>query len=190
MCSTYKREGNTAKRLLFGLLAHASECAALKYREHHEALASMCDQAKWAAILDKLLKGSESDSRRPAILDACLAFSKACTDVAVEKLDHELREPAKHAPGTVPGSRVTGAGTHTARRANIATCRYIPEVGAVCPNWARTDLCGGREVTRVPTAISGSLSWRHGERRRHHLSGEDLVVSVDQLDLHLVLAGR
>jgi hypothetical protein len=25
-------------------------------------------------------------------------------------------------------------------------------VGAVCPNWARTDLCGGREVTRVPTA--------------------------------------
>jgi len=27
-------------------------------------------------------------------------------------------------------------------------------VGAVCPNWARTDLCGGREVTRVPTAIA------------------------------------
>ncbi len=31
--------------------------------------------------------------------------------------------------------------------------RQIPEVGAVCPNWARTDLSGGREVTRVPTAI-------------------------------------
>ena len=30
--------------------------------------------------------------------------------------------------------------------------RQTPEVGAVCPNWARTDLCGGREVTRVPTA--------------------------------------
>jgi hypothetical protein len=28
-------------------------------------------------------------------------------------------------------------------------------VGAVCPNWARTALCGGREVTRVPTAIQG-----------------------------------
>jgi type VI secretion system (T6SS) effector Hcp len=27
----------------------------------------------------------------------------------------------------------------------------------VCPNWARTDLCGGREVTRVPTA-NGSLN--------------------------------
>src|SRR4029077_20622807 len=30
--------------------------------------------------------------------------------------------------------------------------RQTPKVGAVCPNWARTDLCGGREVTRVPTA--------------------------------------
>src|SRR5258708_33103526 len=27
-----------------------------------------------------------------------------------------------------------------------------PEVGAVCGKAARTDLCGGREVTRVPTA--------------------------------------
>src|ERR1700730_18021412 len=34
-----------------------------------------------------------------------------------------------------------------------------PEVGAVCGKAARTDLCGGREVTRVPTAkpaISGN----------------------------------
>ena len=43
--------------------------------------------------------------------------------------------------------------SHTARRENIAYRRYTPEVGAVCLNWARTDLCGGREVTRVPTAI-------------------------------------
>jgi len=35
---------------------------------------------------------------------------------------------------------------------NITMRRYTPEVGAVCLNWARTDLCGGREVTRVPTA--------------------------------------
>ena len=31
-----------------------------------------------------------------------------------------------------------------------------PEVGARCPNWARRDLCGGRGVTRVPTAIEGT----------------------------------
>src|ERR1035437_6770830 len=66
-------------------------------------------------------------------------------------------EPAKHAPGTVPGARVTSAGAHTARRENIAKRRYTPEVGAVCLNWARTDLCGGREVTRVPTAINGGF---------------------------------
>jgi hypothetical protein len=46
-----------------------------------------------------------------------------------------------------PGSRVTGAGVHTAR-----IRRHTPEVGAVCGKAARTDLCGGREVTRVPTA--------------------------------------
>jgi len=53
------------------------------------------------------------------------------------------------------GNRVTGAGAHTARCENIAKRRYTPEVGAVCPNWARTDLCGGRAVMRVPTAIIG-----------------------------------
>src|SRR5258708_6158679 len=36
--------------------------------------------------------------------------------------------------------------------------RAVTEVGAVCPNWARTDLCGGREVTRVPTAKTSTPS--------------------------------
>jgi hypothetical protein len=27
-----------------------------------------------------------------------------------------------------------------------------PKVGAECPNWARSDLCGGRPVMDVPTA--------------------------------------
>ena len=31
-------------------------------------------------------------------------------------------------------------------------CRQILKVGAVCPNWARTELCGGRLATAVPTA--------------------------------------
>jgi hypothetical protein len=31
--------------------------------------------------------------------------------------------------------------------------RHIPKVGAVCGNSACTDLCGGRLVTAVPTAI-------------------------------------
>src|SRR5260370_10852054 len=57
---------------------------------------------------------------------------------------------AKHALDSAPGSRVTGAATHAA-----IACRLDPRVGAVCGKAARTALCGGREVTRVPTA-SGS----------------------------------
>ena len=33
--------------------------------------------------------------------------------------------------------------------AATALCRQTPEVGAVCPNWACTDLCGGRSVMGV-----------------------------------------
>ena len=43
-------------------------------------------------------------------------------------------------------------------RKNAATCRYTPEVGAVCGKAARTDLCGGHEVTRVPTANDSAAS--------------------------------
>jgi hypothetical protein len=53
----------------------------------------------------------------------------------------------KHAPDSEPGKRGTGRwlvyGTELPS---------IPEVGAVCGKAARTDLGGGREVTRVPTA--------------------------------------
>lgn len=46
------------------------------------------------------------------------------------------------------------ASSHTSPVAEPAICRQAPEVGAVCPNWARTDLCGGCPVTGIPTAIS------------------------------------
>src|SRR5437773_2324264 len=35
--------------------------------------------------------------------------------------------------------------------------RHSPEVGAVCGKAARTDLCGGRSVMGVPTAIVAAL---------------------------------
>src|SRR5665811_364964 len=86
-------------------------------------------------------------------------------------------EPAKHGPDSEPGNRVTGAGAHTARRENTAKRRHTPEVGAVCPNWARTDLCGGRAVMRVPTAIKFEfwpatvcpLMTRSGRVRSHRM---------------------
>ena len=47
--------------------------------------------------------------------------------------------------------------------AAAALCRQTLKVGAVCPNWARTDLGGGREVTRVPTAIVPQTSGLRSE---------------------------
>ena len=45
----------------------------------------------------------------------------------------------------------------------------------------------GIEVSlmRVPAIVI-----RHSERLRHYLSGEDVVVSINQLDLHLMLTRR
>ena len=42
---------------------------------------------------------------------------------------------------------------HPSSLAQRTLRRQTPEVGAECLSWARSDLCGGRGVTRVPTAI-------------------------------------
>ena len=78
------------------------------------------------------------------------------------QLAAELVEPRAGAEGNVSQQStgraqyretVSQALKHRRKFVRISrTRRYTPEVGAVCPNWARTDLCGGREVTRVPTA--------------------------------------
>jgi hypothetical protein len=75
---------------------------------------------------------------------------------------------AKHALDSAPGSRVTSAGPHT------AICLPSgPEVGAVCGKAARTDLCGGREATRVPTAKSkgGEFAVARAVISRRYASG-------------------
>src|SRR5665811_547624 len=51
------------------------------------------------------------------------------------------------------GQRLAPKTANPSPLARCALCSQTPKVGAVCPNWARTVLCGGREVTRVPTAI-------------------------------------
>ena len=77
---------------------------------------------------------------------------------------------AKHALDSAPGSRVTGARTHRA-----IPCRLDPRWGAVCGKAARTALCGGREVTRVPTA-SGPLDVRSRSCHREANSPRAYVV--------------
>jgi len=57
--------------------------------------------------------------------------------------------PAAHAPDSAPHKRVTDAGSHTAAH----SCRDT-RGGTVWRKAARTDLCGGCEVTRIPTATN------------------------------------
>ena len=65
---------------------------------------------------------------------------------------------------------------------------------ANCTPWSATGvlalLVSHARVTPRGAELGRGCSSRHGERQRHHLSGEDVVVRVNQLDLHLVLAGR
>src|SRR5215813_4410113 len=62
-----------------------------------------------------------------------------------QSLSRSVRRPF----ATTPGARHDGR--HHEARATIQ---------AVCPNWARTDLCGGRSVMSVPTAMS-EMSWQN-----------------------------
>src|SRR3989454_5074277 len=66
--------------------------------------------------------------------------------------------------------RLASATAHTSPLAQPPFGRHAPEVGAVCGKAARTDLCGGRGVTRVPTATTlhaacVALSARQIQRR-------------------------
>src|SRR6202035_5339432 len=71
------------------------------------------------------------------------------------------------------GRRVPPPAASPASLAKCPLLRQTPEVGAECPNWARSDLCGGRSAMGVPTAnallsirLSKNPSCRKG-RRRH-----------------------
>src|SRR5712671_2998775 len=77
------------------------------------------------------------------------------------------RPLAAHAPTTQPAGR-HHLGSHGEARRRLAPqtahpspvaeptlCRYPPEVGAGCLNWARPDLGGGHSVMGVPTAKGG-----------------------------------
>jgi hypothetical protein len=70
------------------------------------------------------------------------------------------------------GRRLAPAAAYPPSMAEPAVRRQTPEVGAVCGKAARTDLCGGRGVTRVPTATAGGMRERRSRiARLRRLSG-------------------
>jgi hypothetical protein len=60
-------------------------------------------------------------------------------------------------------------------------CRHTPKVGAVCPNWARTDLCGGRSVMSVPTAISEMSSQNIPLKDRTDLRESSRILATETI---------
>src|SRR6266567_4054210 len=59
--------------------------------------------------------------------------------------------------------------------------RQIPEVGAECPNWARSVLCGGRSVMSVPTAISEMSSQIMRLKSRIDLRESSRILAVETI---------
>src|SRR5215467_6560128 len=108
------------------------------------------------------------------------------TSSARSRIDRGMARPlAAHAAATQSegsdhvgtddevGGRLSPETDHSPSLAERSLCRYTPEVGAVCGKAARTDLCGGREVTRVSYRDFGgansslrSAAWRHGRSRQ------------------------
>src|SRR6201997_4407485 len=81
-----------------------------------------------------------------------------------------------HVPDTGPGKRVTGTGARTDGR---EASRQTSEVGAVCRKAARTDLCGGRPVMDVPTAIRHGPRWAPRRRRCRPPQGFGIWMLAD-----------
>src|SRR5580700_169249 len=73
------------------------------------------------------------------------------------------------------GRRVPPPAASPASLAECALRRQTPEVGAECPNWARSELSGGRSETSVPTgntipmpAFARSAKYRFHAQVRYH----------------------
>ena len=76
-------------------------------------------------------------------LALCVATQEPQASIAVEAIRPTGRQMDSQCPDTAPVSQ-------------RAILRQAPEVGAVCGNSARTDLCGGPGATRGPTATDFS----------------------------------
>src|ERR1700730_7399067 len=56
------------------------------------------------------------------------------------------------------GGRLAPETAHPSPLAERALCRHTPEVGAVCEQAARTDLCGGRAMKRTSLPLRDGAS--------------------------------
>ena len=66
------------------------QCVGLRHQNRGQELDIMRSTAAWSETADDLLQDSALTTMKDAIVDACLQFSKDCTDSAFEKLHAEL----------------------------------------------------------------------------------------------------
>src|SRR5260370_22691626 len=69
------------------------------------------------------------------------------------RFDGAVKRTARRGHGSRSWLTTSFPNPHPSSLAKRALCRQTPKVGAVCGKAARTDLCGGRAVMDVPTAI-------------------------------------
>src|SRR5215469_1164943 len=106
--------------------------------------------------------GEMAETGRPRLLQLLRSTDQRPCTRSIPAPCH--RPLAAHATATQPkgsdhvgtddaaGGRLAPETDYPSSLAKRPLCRQAPEVGAVCGKAARTALCGGREVTRVPTA--------------------------------------
>src|SRR5690348_18062191 len=76
--------------------------------------------------------------------------------------------------------RLSPPTSHTPSLALSALCRQIPEVGAVCGKAARTVLCGGCAVMRIPTATAPLAMTNLFQPRGDRASGSSAAARSEE----------
>ena len=132
-------------------------------------------QGAWLAqVVSELLQLSRGADRR-----SCTQRVPRQGGGALEALAPAAQPAGLHRLGAYEEARLRLAAETTYHcihgRVNASTVK-TPEVGAECPNWARSVLCGGRSAMSVPTAIAArgvqaadqDPSRPAGRRNRYH----------------------
>src|SRR6266498_3769593 len=112
----------------------------------------------WDAMRDRLREFSLSLQRRG---DRRIPLSRR-HPLASFVTPSQSESPAGVGADEETGGRLPPAAENPSPVAKRPLRRQTPEVGAECPNWARSDLCGGRPEMSISTANSSHVrrSWK------------------------------
>ena len=148
-----------------GATACGRSCKEIKEELRRRMHQPIPEQGKW---LRQVVSGYFNYHAVPTNSRALGAFRHHVTDLWRRTLRRRSQKDG-HDLGAddEAGRRLAPQTAHPSSLAEPTLRRQTPEVGAVCGNRARTDLCGGRSVMSVPTAIERSET--------HHCSRREMM---------------